>query len=350
MDGVDISALLVTGGCGFVASNFINYVLSRLHAKVINYDFLISASNQGNVDSSCVIPGQYDSVCGDICNRALFEQVLCRYNVDAVVHFAAETNVSNSYKNPLTFVRSNVQGTVTILEACLSYGRLKRFVYVSTDEVYGDSTLASEMPKTELDRLLPTNPYSASKASAEHFVAVYQKSYGFPALIVRMCNAYGPRQDVSRVVPKFIQLALCEKSLTIDGDGKQLRNFMHVTDICAAIIGLLNKGEAGQIYNIGSDEEISVIDLAKKIKEMVDAEMVAAKLKRPRKESSEFEYRKDRPYNDRRYYTSADKLKSAIGWKQTKTFQEGLKETVSWYVKKHLTSKSNVTFRNAANP
>jgi len=209
------------------------------------------------------------------------------------------------------------------------------------------------MPKTELDRLLPTNPYSASKASAEHFVAVYQKSYGFPALIVRMCNAYGPRQDVSRVVPKFIQLALGEKSFTIDGDGKQLRNFMHVTDISAAIMGLLNKGEAGQIYNIGSDEEISVIDLAKKIKELVDAEMVGAEMvdaKLPRKESTEFEYRKDRPYNDRRYYTSADKLKSAIGWKQTKTFQEGLKETVSWYVKKHLTSKSNVTSRNAANP
>jgi len=206
--------------------------------------------------------------------------------------------------------------------------------------VYGDSEFESETPKRELDRLLPTNPYSASKASAEHFVVVYQKSYDLPALIVRMCNAYGPRQDVSRVVPKFIQLALGEKSFTIDGDGKQLRNFMHVTDICAAIMGLLNKGEAGQIYNIGSDREISVIDLAKKIKEMVDAELC-------REESTvKFEYRRDRPYNDRRYYTSADKLKSAIGWKQTKSFHDGLKETVSWYVAKH--QKTNVTVRNAA--
>ena len=323
------SALLVTGGCGFIPSNFINYVLGRLHAnstKVINYDCLTSAGNKGNVDSSCVTPGKYVLVCGDICNSALFEQVLRRYNIDAVVHFAAETHVGNSYEDPLTFVRSNVQGTVTILEACRAYGRLKRFVYVSTDEVYGDSELASKTPKTELDCLLPTNPYSASKASAEQFVAVYQKSYDFPALIVRLCNAYGPRQSVDKVVPKFIQLAIRDEPFTIAGDGSQLRCFMHVSDICAAISGVLNKGTTGQIYNIGSILEISIMDLAKEIKKTVDALL-------GRKESTfQVIYVKNRPYNDQRYYMSAEKLKSAIGWKQTKSFQEGLKETVSWYL------------------
>jgi len=331
---VPFSALLVTGGCGFIPSNFINCVLGRLHAssaKVINYDCLTSASNKGNVDASCAAPGQYVLICGDICNGALFEQVLRRYNVDAVVHFAAETHVSNSYNDPLAFVRSNVQGTVTILEACRSYGRLRRFIYVSTDEVYGDSEFGSDTPKTELDRLLPTNPYSASKASAEHFVAVYQKSYDFPALVVRMCNAYGPRQGVDKVVPKFIQLAVREEPFTIDGDGSQLRSFMHVCDICAAILGLLNRGTTGEIYNIGSMLEISVIDLAKEIKKTVDAVL-------GRKESTfKVVYTKARPYSDRRYYMSADKLKSAIGWKEAKSFQEGLKETVSWYLQNSAT-------------
>ena len=328
---VPFSALLVTGGCGFIPSNFINYVLGRLDsssAKVINYDCLTSGSDKSNVDSSCVAPGQYILVCGDTCNGALLEQVLRRYNIDAVVHFAAQTHVGDSYKDPLEFVRSNVQGTVTILEACRTYGRLKRFVYVSTDEVYGDSEFASETPKTELDRLQPTNPYSASKASAEHFVTVYQKSYDFPAIVVRMCNAYGPRQSLDSVVPNFIHLAVREEPFTIQGDGSQLRSFMHVSDICAAISSLLNKGMTGEIYNVGSTLEISVIDLAKEIKKTVDALLG--------RKTSAFEVVdvEDRPYNDRRYYMSADKLKSAIGWKETISFQEGLKETVSWYLHK----------------
>ena len=331
---VPFSALLVTGGCGFIPSNFINYVLGQLQSsstKVINYDCLTPAGNKGNVDSSCAARGQYILVCGDICNGTLFEQVLHRYSVDAVVHFAAETHVDDSYQDPLRFVRSNIQGTVTILEACRSYGRLKRFVYVSTDEIYGDSDFASETPKTELDHLLPTNPYSASKASAEHFVSVYQKSYDFPALVVRMCNAYGPRESLNSVIPKFIQQAIHNEPFTIAGDGSQLRSFMHVSDTCAAISGVLNKGTTGQIYNIGSLLEISMIDLAKKIQKTVDAVL-------GRKESTfEVVYVEDRPYNDQRYYMNADKVKSAIGWKETKSFEEGLKETVSWYLQNSAT-------------
>ena len=168
-------------------------------------------------------------------------------------------------------MKCNTEGTVTLLEACRAYGRIKRFVYVSTDEVYGDSSSTSLKPKTELDTLQPTNPYAASKASAEHFVRVYHKSYNFPAIVVRTCNAYGPRQSLDKVVPKFIQQAASENPFTIHGDGKQLRSYMHVSDTCAAISAVLTKGNIGQVYNIGTTFEISVIDLAKEIQKTVDA-------------------------------------------------------------------------------
>ena len=159
--------------------------------KVVNYDCLTPAGNKANVASSYVAPEQYVLICGDVRNRALLDRVLQLYDVDAVVHFAAQTHVEGSYKDPQTFVRSNVVGTVTLLEACRAYGRVKRFVYVGTDEVYGDSNYGeSEKAKTKLDLLQPTNPYAASKTSAEHFVRVYHKSYDFPAVAVRMCNAY----------------------------------------------------------------------------------------------------------------------------------------------------------------
>ena len=327
---VPFSVLLVTGGCGFISSNFINYTLEHLpgESKVINYDCLSSASNKTNVDSSGVSPGQYVLICGDICNGTLLQRVLRHYNVDAVVHFAAQTNVCDSYRDPLEFVRTNVQGTVTLLEACRSYGRLKRFVYVSTDEVYGDSGLASEIPKTELDQLQPTNPYAASKASAEHFVGVYHKSYDFPAVVVRMCNAYGPRQSLDKVVPIFIQQAIREEPFTIQGDGSQMRCLLYVSDVCAAVSGVLSKGMIGHTYNVGSTLEISIMDLAKEINQTVDA------LLGRQATSFEVVYVEDRPHNDQRYHMDAGKLKTALDWKESKSLQEGLRETVSWYLQR----------------
>ena len=330
---VPFSVLLVTGGCGFIASNFINYVLERVPSgsvKFVNYDSLTPAGNKANVVSSHVAPEQYVLICGDVCNRALLDRVLRLYDVDTVVHFAAQTHVEEAYKDPQECIRCNVQGTVTLLEACRVYGLVKRFVYVSTDEMYGDSNYGeSEKAKTELDLLQPTNPYAASKTSAEHLVRVYHKSYDFPAVAVRMCNAYGPRQMPTKVVPRFIQQAVGGKPFTIHGDGHQLRSFMHVSDTCAAILTVLTKGKIGEVYNVGTTRELSVTDLAKEIKEAVDG--VRGRVAGPF-QVVYVDVTKDRPYNDQRYYMDASKLKE-LGWKEKVPFQEGLKQTVTWYLK-----------------
>ena len=323
---VPFSVLLVTGGCGFIPSNFINYVLHSSSTKVVNYDRLTAASNKRNVDCSSVTPGQYVLICGDMCNSKLLDRVLRQYKVDTLVHFAAQTHVCESFKDPLEFVRSNVQGTVTLLEACRTYGGLKRFVYVSTDEVYGDSGSSSETPKSELELLRPTNPYAASKASAEHFAGVYHRSYDIPATVVRMCNVYGPRQSVDKVVPKFIQQAIRKQPFTVQGGGSQNRSFMHVSDTCAAIYAVATKGRTGHTYNVGSTLEISVTDLAKAIKKTVDT------LLGRRETTFEVEYVEDRPYNDQRYHMDVSKLKAELGWQEKVPFQEGLKQTVSWYL------------------
>ena len=320
------SVFLVTGGCGFIPSNFIDYILEELHSsyvKVVNYDCLTPAADKLNVVSSRFAPEQYVLICGDICNRTLLDRVLRDYNVDAVVHFAAQTHVDNSYKNPLECVRCNIEGTVTLLEACQAYGRVKRFVYINTESIYGD--LHKQGAETEHDILLPTNPYAASKASAEHFVQVYHKSYDFPALSVRMCNAYGPRQSPSKVVPRFIQQAAGGEPF---GDGSQLRCFLHVSDICAAILVVLTKGKIGDVYNIGTTTEVSVRDLAQNIRATVDA---VKGRKTGTFEVSHVDATKDRPHNDQRYYMDVSKLK-ALGWEEELSFQEGLKQTVSWYL------------------
>ena len=327
MEELPFSVLLVTGGCGFIPSNFIDYVLDRSSsALVINYDCLtLHAGNKFNVDSSGVAE-QYVLICGDICNRALLDRVIRRYNVDAVVHFAAQTHVGESYRDPQESVRCNVEGTVALLEVCRAYGRIKRFVYVSSDEVYGDSGYASDKPKTELDILQPTNPYAASKASAEHFVGVYRKSYDIPAIVVRVCNTYGPRQSLDKVVPKFIQQATHREPFTIEGNGSQLRSFLHVSDVCAAILAVLTKGTTDHVYNIGSTFEISVSHLAKEILKTVDD--VSGR------ETTKFGviYVEDRPYNDRRYHMDASKLQAELDWKEKVSFPEGLRQTVSWYL------------------
>ena len=331
---VPFSVLLVTGGCGFIPSNFIDYVLERLpmgSVKVVNYDCLTPAGNKKNVVSSNVAPEQYVLICGDVRNRALLDRVLRLYDVDAVVHFAAQTYVEESYKDPQKFVTCNVEGTVTLLEACRAYGRVKRFVYVGTDEVYGDSNYGeSEQAKTELSILQPTNPYAASKASAEHFVRVHHKSYDFPVVVLRMCNAYGPRQMSTKVVPRFIHQAVNGKPFTIHGDGRQMRSFMHVSDTCAAILTVLTKGEIGEVYNVGTTREVSVTDLAKEIKKAADAVM-GKETGTLEVSCAYFDATKERAYNDKRYYMDASKLK-CLGWEEKVPFEEGLKQTVSWYL------------------
>ena len=221
----------------------------------------------------------------------------------------------------MELIRTNIECTVTLLEACRNYGGIKRFVYISTDEVYGDTTESKNGDACQH----PTNPYSASKISAEHFVDVYRLSYNIPSVIVRMCNIYGPKQSLDKVVPKFIMAPMNEKPFTIQGDVKQKGSWLFVKDACRAIY--IHKGEKGEIYNIGTSFKISVLELAEKILRNVDSVQA-----RPKGELK-IEYIIDRPYNDRRYELDPSKLMSKLGWEPSVDFDEGMRETVTSYVK-----------------
>lgn len=256
---------MITGGCGFIGSNFIRFLLDESNFKIVNYDSLASG-DKSNVESS----DKYTLVIGDLCDNNLLDNTLHRHSVQQIIHFAALTHVSNSFESPQEYVRANIQGTLSLLEAVKKYGRITRFIYISTDEVYGDNTLHN-IPKAENSQLEPTNPYSATKLSAEKFVDVYRVSYQIPACGVRMCNVYGPRQTRDKMVPKFIGLAMDGKPFTIEGDGHQLRCWLFVADVCRAIYSVLLKGKVGEIYNIGSTTELSVLDMAMKIKNEIES-------------------------------------------------------------------------------
>ena len=260
------NVVLVTGGCGFIGSNFIQFMLEETNAKVVNYDNCLScAGGKADLTDS----ERYCLVVGDICDCELLEKTLYLHQVKDIVHFAALTSVSDSFENPEEYVKNNVQGTLSLLKAVKNYGCINRFVQISTDEVYGDS-YSDGVPKKEGDSLEPTNPYSASKLSAEKFVDVYRVAYRIPASFVRMCNIYGPRQTLDKVVPKFIHQAIEGKPFTIAEDGKQLRSWLYVSDACRAIYSVLENGKTGDVYNVASPFEMSVLDMAKAIKKEVD--------------------------------------------------------------------------------
>ena len=262
------STIMVTGGCGFIGSNFINHLLQETDARVVNYDCLSSGSNKAHVETSdrCTL------VTGDIRNRELLEKTLDLYNVEEVVHFAACTHAGDSFEQPEEYIETNVQGTLSLLEAVRRHGGIKTFLYISTDEVYGESA-AGDRPKKESDILKPTNPYAASKLSAEKLVEVYQIAHGLPARYVRMSNVYGPKQGYDKVIPKFISQARLGKPFTIEGDGRQLRTWLYVADACRAIHSVLLRGRVGEFYNIATTFELSILDLAKAVKEDVDISM-----------------------------------------------------------------------------
>lgn len=262
-----LSTVLVTGGCGFIGSNFISYLLSQGAEKIVNYDNLSDGSNRLNVEAAdrCIF------VAGDVCNGDLLDRTLRLHEVDRVVHFAALTHVSHSFEHPDEFVQANVQGTLSLLEAVRKYGRVKRLLYISTDEVYGESA-ADDSPKRETDSLHPTNPYSATKLAAENLVEVYLQAYSIPTCTVRMCNVFGPKQCLDKMLPKFIHQAIRDEPFTIEGDGCQLRCWMYVQDACRAIHTVFQQGMVGNVYNIGSTCEVSVLEAARAIKKEVLAQ------------------------------------------------------------------------------
>lgn len=323
--------LLVTGGCGFIGSNFINQHFSDSNtsqaAHIVNIDAMYYCASEKNIDKHIRQDStKYTLVKGNICDSDLLKHLLEIYQIDTVIHFAAQSHVQDSFTDSGKYVRDNVVGTHTLLEACRLYNKIEKFIHISTDEVYGESLFSETDQKDERSILCPTNPYAATKASAELIASSYYHSFKMPIVITRGNNVYGPNQYPEKLIPRFIKLLKEGKKVTIQGDGTNIRGFLHVYDVASAIECILEKGEIGEIYNIGSDEkdEYTVMDIAKglicKIKEIKGDD-----------ELNEYiEYVEDRPFNDKRYFISNEKLKK-LGWTITIPFVYGITDLVENY-------------------
>lgn len=314
--------LLITGGCGFIGSNFINYYFHRnLDAKIINLDAMYYCANESNVDEEIRASNRYTLIKGNLCSIDLITHILNQYNIDHVIHFAAQSHVQNSFEDSLQFTQDNILGTHTLLECCRKYNKITRFIHVSTDEVYGESMNdIDEQSKTEHSILCPTNPYAATKAGAELIAQSYHHSYKMPIIITRGNNVYGPNQYPEKLIPKFIKLLKERKKVTIQGNGKAVRAFLHSKDTAKAFECILEKGKIGEIYNIGCDEhmEYSVMSIA---------QILIRLIKNTTNYDEWIEYVPDRPFNDQRYYISNQKLKD-LGWTIEVGLMEGLLELV----------------------
>jgi dTDP-glucose 4,6-dehydratase len=316
-------SILVTGGCGFIGSNFINsYFFENPHITLVNIDAMHYCSNENNVNENVRFSMRYHLIEGNICSYDLIMNVLKIFNITNVVHFAAQSHVEDSFDNALQYTHDNVVGTHTLLEACRKYGKIKKFIHISTDEVYGESMLdENEEKKNENSVLCPTNPYAATKAAAELIVKSYYHSFKMPIVITRGNNVYGPNQYPEKLIPRFIQQLKNNQKVTIQGDGSNVRAFLHINDVCSAVKLILEKGKIGEIYNIGSDEnsELSVLEVAK---------ILISKIKQTDNYVEWIEYIKDRPFNDKRYYISNQKLKD-LGWKINVIFEDGINHLIS---------------------
>lgn len=307
--------IMVTGGAGFIGSNFIHYLLKKYDdIQILNYDKLTYAGNLDNLRDVENDP-RYHFVKGDICDKELVEKVIKEHEIEQIVNFAAESHVDRSITGPEPFIRTDVFGTFTLLETCRKFD-IERYVQISTDEVYGS---IKEGSFSEKDPLNPSSPYSASKAGADLLVIAYYKTYGLNTVITRSSNNYGPYQYPEKLIPVLIIRALHDKPLPIYGDGTNVRDWLYVEDNCKAIDLVRMKGKKGEIYNIGANDEWRNIDVAKLV------------LKYLNKPESLITFVKDRPGHDFRYSLKIDKIKE-LGWKPETRFPEGLKKTVEWYV------------------
>jgi len=309
--------LLITGGCGFIGSNFINWIYKSNKYNIINFDAMYYCANENNVNEEIRNSSNYTLIKGNLCNQDLLKEVLSGHKITHVIHFAAQSHVQNSFEDSLQFTHDNILGTHTLLEVCRKYGKIERFIHVSTDEVYGESMLEEdEAHKTEHSVLCPSNPYAATKAGAELIAQAYYHSYKMPIIITRGNNVYGPNQYPEKLIPRFIKLLKENKKVTIQGDGTNVRAFLHSEDTARAFECILEKGVIGEIYNIGCDEgmEYSVRQVA---------ELLIKMIKNTQDFESWIELIPDRPFNDKRYYISNQKVKN-LGWDIQINFLDGL--------------------------
>jgi dTDP-glucose 4,6-dehydratase len=306
--------IFVTGGAGFIGSNFVRHVFGLKKGYAIaNYDKLTYAGNLANLESVANDPN-YSFFKGDICDAAAVETAMA--GCDSVVHFAAESHVDRSIYEPAPVIQTNVTGTFILLQVARKLN-IRRFVHVSTDEVYGDMEPGAFAD--ESSPLQPSSPYSASKASSDLIVRSYVRTFNFPALITRASNNYGPFQFPEKFLPLMITNALDDKPLPIYGDGKQERDWLHVEDHCSGILAVLERGRIGEVYNIGGLDVVENLTMARRL------------LRATGKPETLLSYVKDRPGHDRRYALTCDKMERDLGWKPAMSLGEGLRQTIDWY-------------------
>lgn len=322
--------ILVTGGAGFIGSNFVEYMIENYDYNIVNLDALTYAGNLENL-KKVERNSKYTFIKGDIRDKKLLDQIFIKYNINTVVNFAAESHVDRSIDEPEIFLTTNIIGTQTLLDVaktnwkinltdkyCRKFKNGVKFLQVSTDEVYG--ALGKCGMFTELTPLSPNSPYSASKASADMVVRAYHETFGIPINITRCSNNYGPYQFPEKLIPLMINNCKYEKNLPVYGDGMQIRDWLHVKDHCSAIDTVLHMGEIGEVYNIGGNNEKANI------------EIVTLIIKELNKSENLITYVKDRPGHDRRYAIDNTKITTQLGWRPSYTFERGIIETIQWYL------------------
>ncbi|MFW5981016.1 MAG: dTDP-glucose 4,6-dehydratase [bacterium] len=317
---------LITGGAGFIGSNFVRYMIDRYSNDDINIIVLDKLTYAGNLENLKDNMDKIKFIRGDICNQELLEYIFADYNIDYLINFAAESHVDRSIVKPEIFMKTNVLGTQNLLNKAKDFWKINqteykdrvKFLQVSTDEVYG--SLGNEGYFNESSILAPNSPYSASKASADMMVRAYKNTYNLPVNITRCSNNYGPYQYPEKLIPMIISNSLADKEIPIYGDGKNIRDWIHVKDHCQAIDMVLHHGVSGEIYNVGDNNEISNVELSKMILQILG------------KPESLITFVSDRAGHDLRYALDASKIKNDIDWKAEYDFEEGLKETIEWYL------------------
>ncbi|MCD4716554.1 MAG: dTDP-glucose 4,6-dehydratase [Desulfobacterales bacterium] len=323
--------MLVTGGCGFIGTNFIRHLLtdSDFKGRIINVDKLTYAGNPENlIDIEENFPGQYIFEKADICDRENMTRIFNDHEIDTVCHFAAESHVDRSIVRPDAFIMSNIVGTFNLLELARSnQNRLKLFHHISTDEVFG--SLGKDGFFTEETSYKPNSPYSASKAASDHLVRAYHKTYGLPVTISNCSNNYGPYQFPEKLLPLIILNGLEEKSLPVYGDGRNVRDWLFVRDHCTAVWEIMKHGKRGETYNIGGNHEMENIGLVEMICDILD-EVQKSEAKTSRRELITFV--KDRPGHDLRYAIDFNKLRQELGWVPEESLETGIRKTIQWYI------------------
>lgn len=331
--------ILVTGCAGFIGSNFVPYFLEKYqNYNLVNLDLLTYAGNLENL-GECEANPRYKFIKGDICNRELIEFIFSEYDIQGVIHFAAESHVDNSIKNPGVFVQTNVNGTFTLVDVAYKYWMEKpfnykeaykgcRFHHISTDEVYG--TLGETGLFTETTPYSPNSPYSASKASSDMIIRAYNETYGLNTVITNCSNNYGPKQHDEKLIPTIIRNALKGNPIPIYGDGKNIRDWLYVLDHCKGIDLVYHSGKSGETYNIGGRNERTNLQIVDRICTLLDEKV-------PKKGSyKEFiTFVEDRAGHDRRYAIDATKLENELGWNADENFESGIIKTVEWYLEKY---------------